>query len=133
MATYRADHVGSFLRPPALLDARRARVNGDLDDDALRRAEDAAVQLVLTLQKDVGVDVYSDGEYRRGMWTTGLPSAVDGFGPGAIVNIARWRGDPLPYVPGLTGFGHAAAAGQNPGAVISGKLTRARRITADWS
>src|SRR5262245_22689310 len=53
MATYRADHVGSFLRPPALLDARRARVNGDLDEDALRRAEDAAVQLVLALQKDV--------------------------------------------------------------------------------
>jgi 5-methyltetrahydropteroyltriglutamate--homocysteine methyltransferase len=54
---------------------------------------------------------------------------VDGFGAGAMLNIRKWRGRPLPYVPGQTGTRHAATAGQNPPAVIVGKLTPKRRIT----
>ncbi|HXJ80930.1 MAG TPA: cobalamin-independent methionine synthase II family protein [Candidatus Methylomirabilis sp.] len=129
MTAYRADHVGSFLRPPELLDARGAHAEGRLNDAELREKEDRAVQTILSLQQEIGVDVYSDGEYRRGMWLTGLPAAVDGFGPGAMLNIRNWRGRPLPYVPGQTGARHAAAAGQNPAAVITGKLTPRRRIT----
>jgi 5-methyltetrahydropteroyltriglutamate--homocysteine methyltransferase len=129
MATYRADHVGSFLRPPELLAARSAHAEGRLADAGLREHEDRAVMTILELQRQVGVDVYSDGEYRRGMWITGLPAAVEGFGPGAMLNIRNWRGRPLPYVPGQTGTRHAAAAGQNPAAVITGKLTPRRRIT----
>jgi methionine synthase II (cobalamin-independent) len=129
METYRADHVGSFLRPPELLQARAAHAEGRIGDAALREAEDRAVLTILDLQRQIGVDVYSDGEYRRGMWITGLPAAVEGFGPGAMLNIRNWRGRPLPYVPGQTGTRHAAAAGQNPAAVIVGKLTPKRRIT----
>ena len=127
--TYRADHVGSFLRPPELLEARTAHAEGRLDDTGLRQKEDAAILAMLELERQVGLDVYSDGEYRRGMWITGLPAAVDGFGPGAMLNIKNWRGRPLPYVPGQTGTRHPAAAGQNPPAVIVGKLTPKRRIT----
>jgi 5-methyltetrahydropteroyltriglutamate--homocysteine methyltransferase len=129
MATYRADHVGSFLRPPELLEARVAHAEGRIGDAELREREDGAVLAILDLQREVGVDVYSDGEYRRGMWITGLPAAVDGFGAGAMLNIRNWRGRPLPYVPGQTGARHAAAAGQNPPAVIAGKLLPRRRIT----
>jgi 5-methyltetrahydropteroyltriglutamate--homocysteine methyltransferase len=129
MAIYRADHVGSFLRPPALLDARLAHAEGRISESDLRIAEDRAILAVLDLQRQVGLDVYSDGEYRRGMWITGLPAAVDGFGPGAMLNIRTWRGKTLPYVPGQTGSRHVAAAGQNPPAVIVGKLTARRRIT----
>lgn len=129
MTTYRADHVGSFLRPPALLEARTAHAEGRLDDAGLRQKEDAAILTMLALERQIGIDVYSDGEYRRGMWITGLPAAVDGFGPGAMLNIRNWRGRPLPYVPGQTGTRHPAAAGQNPAAVIVGKLTPKRRIT----
>jgi 5-methyltetrahydropteroyltriglutamate--homocysteine methyltransferase len=129
MASYRADHVGSFLRPPALLEARREQAEGRLSEADLRVAEDRAVLSVLDLQRQAGLDVYSDGEYRRGMWITGLPAAVDGFGPGAMLNIRTWRGAALPYVPGQTGTRHAAAAGQNPPAVIVGKLTAKRRVT----
>ena len=129
MTTYRADHVGSFLRPPELLEARTAHAEGRLDDAGLRRKEDAAILTMLDLQRQIGIDVYSDGEYRRGMWITGLPAAVEGFGPGAMLNIKNWRGRPLPYVPGQTGTRHPAAAGQNPAAVIVGKLTPKRRIT----
>jgi 5-methyltetrahydropteroyltriglutamate--homocysteine methyltransferase len=129
MAAYRADHVGSFLRPPALLDARRAHAEGRITDTELGAAEDQAVLAVLDLQRQAELDVYSDGEYRRGMWITGLPAAVDGFGPGTMLNIRTWRGATLPYVPGQTGTRHAAAAGQNPPAVIVGKLTAKRRVT----
>src|SRR4029077_19670159 len=114
MTTYRADHVGSFLRPPELLEARTAHAEGRLDDAGLRQKEDAAILTMLALQRQIGIDVCSDGEYRRGMWITGLPAAVDGFGPGAMLNISNWRGRPLPYVPGRPGPRHAAAAGQNP-------------------
>jgi 5-methyltetrahydropteroyltriglutamate--homocysteine methyltransferase len=129
MARYRADHVGSFLRPPELLEARAAHAERRIGDAELRAAEDRAILRILELQRHVGLDVYSDGEYRRGMWITGLPAAVDGFGPGAMLNIRNWRGRPLPYVPGQTGTRHAAAAGQNPAAVITEKLTPRRRIT----
>src|SRR5918994_1355266 len=129
MAIYRADHVGSFLRPPALLDARLAHAEGRISESDLRIAEDRAILAVLDLQRQVGLDVYSDGEYRRGMWITGLPAAVDGFGPGAMLNIRTWRGKTLPYVPGQTGSRHVAAAGQNPPAVIVGKVTAKRRNT----
>jgi 5-methyltetrahydropteroyltriglutamate--homocysteine methyltransferase len=129
MPSYRADHVGSFLRPPELLEARMAHAEGRIGDATLREQEDRAIMAILDLQRRVGVDVYSDGEYRRGMWITGLPAAVEGFGPGAMLNIRHWRGRPLPYVPGQTGTRHAAAAGQNPAAVIVGKLTPKRRIT----
>ena len=69
MAGYRADHVGSFLRPPELLDARVAHAEGRIGDDQLRAAEDRAILTVLELQRQIGVDVYSDGEYRRVMST----------------------------------------------------------------
>jgi 5-methyltetrahydropteroyltriglutamate--homocysteine methyltransferase len=133
MATYAADHVGSFLRPPALLDARVAQAGGRLSAEQLRAAEDQAILTILAIQHQAGVDVYSDGEYRRGMWMTGLPAAVEGFVPGALQNIRHWRGQPLPYVPGQTGTGHAAASGQNPGAVIGGTLVPKRRITGHES
>ena len=90
MAGYRADHVGSFLRPPELLEARGAHAEGRIGDDQLRAAEDRAILTVLELQRQIGVDVYSDGEYRRGMWITGLPAAVEGFGPGAMLNIGKY-------------------------------------------
>lgn len=133
MATYPADHVGSFLRPPELLDARIAQDEGRLSEAQLCDAEDQAILHILEVQRQVGVDIYSDGEYRRGMWMTGLPAAVEGFVPGAMLNIRHWRGQPLPYVPGQTGRRHGAAVGRNPGAVIGGKLRPKRRITGSES
>ena len=48
------------------------------------------------------------------MWLPGRPAAPDGFGPGAMLNIRRWRGRALPYAPGETGVRHPPAAGQTP-------------------
>jgi 5-methyltetrahydropteroyltriglutamate--homocysteine methyltransferase len=62
---FRADHVGSFLRPPALLEAREQFRTGKLSRVHLREAEDAAIRDVVRLQEDVGLQGITDGEYRR--------------------------------------------------------------------
>ena len=63
--TYRADHVGSLLRPREVLDAHAAHARGKISADQLREVEDNAILMVLDLQRQIGIDVLSDGEYRR--------------------------------------------------------------------
>ncbi|TCK27457.1 5-methyltetrahydropteroyltriglutamate--homocysteine S-methyltransferase [Pseudonocardia endophytica] len=65
---FRADHVGSLLRPPELLDARAKHAAGTLDDDGLRAAEDAAIAAVVALQESTGLRSATDGEFRRTSW-----------------------------------------------------------------
>jgi 5-methyltetrahydropteroyltriglutamate--homocysteine methyltransferase len=67
-APFRADHVGSLLRPPALLAAREQHAAGTLDDAGLRAAEDAAIRDVVDLQAEVGLRSATDGEFRRTSW-----------------------------------------------------------------
>ena len=62
---FRADHVGSFLRPKALLEAREARRTGTIDDAALRTVEDAAIRDIVRFQEDLGLRGITDGEFRR--------------------------------------------------------------------
>lgn len=86
---FRADHVGSFLRPKSLLDARAKRARGEITAEELRLAEDAAIREVVKLQEDCGMEVITDGEFRReyfhidflsqlGGVHTGEPSTVIG-------------------------------------------------------
>jgi 5-methyltetrahydropteroyltriglutamate--homocysteine methyltransferase len=65
---FRADHVGSLLRPPALLDARAAHTEGRLDDAGLREAEDTAIRDAVAMQESVGLQSATDGEFRRASW-----------------------------------------------------------------
>lgn len=62
---FRADHVGSLLRPAELLEARDRHQKGELTDDALREVEDRCIQDVVKLQEDVGLKSITDGEFRR--------------------------------------------------------------------
>jgi 5-methyltetrahydropteroyltriglutamate--homocysteine methyltransferase len=62
---FRADHVGSFLRPKALLDAREAHRAGTIDAAALRTVEDAAIRDIVRFQEDLGLSGITDGEFRR--------------------------------------------------------------------
>jgi 5-methyltetrahydropteroyltriglutamate--homocysteine methyltransferase len=62
---FRAEHVGSLLRPRALRDARAAFARGDLDQTALTAAEDRAVAQAIALQQRVGLRLATDGEFRR--------------------------------------------------------------------
>jgi 5-methyltetrahydropteroyltriglutamate--homocysteine methyltransferase len=65
---FRADHVGSLLRPPELLAAREDRANGRIGDAELRAAEDEAIRDVARMQLDVGLRTVTDGEFRRASW-----------------------------------------------------------------
>ena len=62
---FRADHIGSLLRPQKLRQAFRQHAEGGLDDAAFRAAQDAAIRDVVRLQEDCGLQVATDGEFRR--------------------------------------------------------------------
>src|SRR5215210_8882623 len=65
---FRADHVGSLLRPPALLEARTSHAHGRLSDEDLRAAENDAIREIVKMQGDVGLRTVTDGEFRRASW-----------------------------------------------------------------
>src|SRR5262245_22581649 len=65
---FRADHVGSLLRPKELLRARDDHKEGRLDAAGLRAAEDKAIRDAVKLQEDVGLRGVTDGEFRRTTW-----------------------------------------------------------------
>lgn len=85
--TARAEHVGSLLRPPYLLDARQAMAEDRLSAAAFKAVEDRAVVEVLELQEQVGCPVVTDGEVRRESFQSELTAACDGF---AGVGIDAW-------------------------------------------
>jgi methionine synthase II (cobalamin-independent) len=75
MAHYRADHVGSFLRTPELLEARR---NASQDPARLRALEDQNILRVLAKQKELGFEICTDGELRRRNFMSDFTDAVQG-------------------------------------------------------
>ncbi len=66
---FRAEHIGSLVRPTALVQTRKEFEAGRIDQAALRDAEDAAIRQVVALQEDVGLQVVTDGEFRRGTYS----------------------------------------------------------------
>src|SRR5271169_2188717 len=65
---FRADHVGSLLRPAELLRARGEYQAGRISAGELRRVEDSAIRDVVRVQQEVGLQGVTDGEFRRGSW-----------------------------------------------------------------
>jgi 5-methyltetrahydropteroyltriglutamate--homocysteine methyltransferase len=76
---YRADHVGSLLRPPELLRAREDFAQGRLDAAELRAVEDDAIRAAVRMQEDVGLRSATDGELRRGSWHMDFIYQLDGI------------------------------------------------------
>ena len=62
---FRADHVGSFLRPAALKQARERRAKGEISADALKAVEDREIREVIKKQEAAGLQSITDGEFRR--------------------------------------------------------------------
>ncbi|HEX9452712.1 MAG TPA: 5-methyltetrahydropteroyltriglutamate--homocysteine S-methyltransferase [Candidatus Binatia bacterium] len=75
---FRADHVGSLLRPPELLHARERHEKGEIDDVALRVVEDRCIREVVKLQEDIGLKSVTDGEYRRKLWNVDFVRKFEG-------------------------------------------------------
>ncbi len=75
---FRADIVGSFLRPAALADARRRHADGLIDDEALRVAEDTTIAELVVQEADAGLRLATDGEFRRSWWHFDFFGELDG-------------------------------------------------------
>ena len=112
-AKYRADHIGSLLRPAELLQARGANVGAE----QLRALEDKHILRVIERQKELGFKIFTDGELRRGNFMSDFNDAVEGIDEG--VAVARtWQ----------TGAGASPRPSMVPGTVV-GKIKQTRRLT----
>lgn len=116
MTPYRAEQVGSLLRPPELLEARAQRADGRISVEQLRAAEDRAIQDAFEQQRRIGIDILTDGEQRRGSWITDMAEAVEGFVPDRVK--LEWKG-PSGGVEGSTAL------------VAGAKLRKVRKLTGE--
>ena len=76
---FRADHIGSLLRPPALRQAFRRHVVKEIGDEEFARLQDQCIREVVALQTQVGLQVVTDGEFRRGSYWGRFVERTDGF------------------------------------------------------
>ena len=122
---FRADHIGSFLRPAHLLAARADHAAGRIDAAQLKALEDEAILGVLEMQRQVGIDVCSDGEYRRSWFSAAFADSIEGIvtDPNATYTPA-WQGEfgeQADAVAESIGFGEQ---------IVASKLQLRRRFTA---
>ncbi len=89
---YRADHIGSLLRPAELLEARTSHANGAIDQSRLREVEDQSILQALELQREAGMEVFTDGEYRRDSFLGGPPQWLNGFSAPEESFLREWHG-----------------------------------------
>jgi len=111
-AQYRADHVGSFLRPAELLEVRH---NASGDAERLRELEDRHITRVLNKQKELGFEIFTDGELRRRNFMSDFTDAVEGFDLADAV-ARSWAGQAKTPVSSVTG-------------IVSSKLRAIRPLT----
>ena len=103
---FRADHVGSLLRPPALKKAREQRVKGEITLAQLKEIEDREIERVIRKQEDMGLQSITDGEFRRSWWHLDFLWGLDG--------IEKHVMD--------TGVSFAGATTRNEGLKVTGKV-----------
>jgi 5-methyltetrahydropteroyltriglutamate--homocysteine methyltransferase len=76
---FRAEHIGSLLRPPELVNAFKMRARDDLSNAAYRSVEEKCIVGAIRLQEELGLQAITDGEFRRRSWAYGFVDAVEGF------------------------------------------------------
>ena len=86
---FRADHVGSFLRPRYLLDAREQKARGAISAADLRKVEDRAITEIVKFQEDTGLQAITDGEFRRTYFHIDFLEQIGGVKTGIPVMIKR--------------------------------------------
>ena len=77
-APFRADQVGSLLRPPALKEARRKRAANEITANALRTVEDREIERAIKKQEEIGLKLATDGEFRRSWYQFDFMKGLDG-------------------------------------------------------
>jgi 5-methyltetrahydropteroyltriglutamate--homocysteine methyltransferase len=123
---FRADHVGSLLRPPALLGARADFAAGAITGDQLRRAEDDAIRDAVRMQEQTGLQSATDGEFRRAEWHTDFITRLGGIRAAEAANSV-----PVFSRPDPAGPARLALTYQAHGTEVTGKVHLAETIFAD--
>src|SRR5262245_42440501 len=77
-APFRADHVGSLLRPPELKAARERHARGEISATALREIQDRLIRDAVKMQEEVGLQAITDGDFRRQSWSSDFLCAIGG-------------------------------------------------------
>src|ERR1700688_673775 len=100
---FRADHVGSFLRPPHLLNARADREMGKISAAELQAIEDDAIRDVVKFQESLGLQSITDGEYRRAVFYMGFYGGLGGGAARYATSGQEWafvdsHGHKLPLI-----------------------------------
>ncbi|HEV7663460.1 MAG TPA: cobalamin-independent methionine synthase II family protein, partial [Chloroflexota bacterium] len=127
---YRADHVGSLLRPPELFKAREDFQANRISESQLKEIEDRAVEAALDMQRQVGINVLTDGEYRRHDWVGDFTSSVDGYVTAEVPIQFEWKLPELVAASGQSTMQQAIAAmPQQSGRVIGERLRQRHRLT----
>ena len=133
---FRADHVGSLLRPPELLTARAQWKSGEIDAAALRAIEDEAIADVVKLQEGLGLRAVTDGEFRRENWWIDFISAIEGIeisSPDEAAGFRKAPGTASGYVPkNVRTVGQLRRPGDilaDDFAFLNGKTSRTAKVT----
>ena len=101
---FRADHVGSLLRPPELREARAARKAGTITVEALRAVEDRCIRAAIRQQEEIGLRAATDGEYRRAYWHYDFVAGLDGVELYEPEQKIQFKGNvPLPHALRVSG------------------------------
>jgi 5-methyltetrahydropteroyltriglutamate--homocysteine methyltransferase len=93
---YHAEHVGSMLRPPGLLEARAAYKQGKIGAERLGELEDQAALEAIEVQRQAGMKIFTDGEVRRENWMAGLLESIGGVVPIPLPGAKWYREDGSP-------------------------------------
>jgi len=116
---FRADHVGSLLRPPELKEAREKAKRGALPPAKLKEVEDAAIRRAVAMQEAAGLQSVTDGEFRRAFWHVDFLTGFDG--------IAATQGQ---YALKFHGEGGAESETKSM-MVVNGKVRRTKPVMVD--
>jgi len=100
---FRADHVGSLLRPEALHEARARAARGELPAEELRRVEDAAIRDAVKLQESIELQSITDGEFRRAWWHIDFLCGFEGVGMAEESYAVKFSGTEQPRTMQVTG------------------------------
>jgi 5-methyltetrahydropteroyltriglutamate--homocysteine methyltransferase len=105
---FRADHVGSLLRTAPVKEARARREKGDIDAAALKEVEDREIEKIIRRQKDIGLRVATDGEFRRAWWHFDFYGQLAGVELREVTSGIQFQGvqtkAQAPHIVGPLGF-----------------------------
>jgi 5-methyltetrahydropteroyltriglutamate--homocysteine methyltransferase len=128
---FRADHVGSLLRPPDLLRARADHAAGTITAAQLRTAEDEAVREAVRMQEEIGLRSATDGEFRRAEWHTDFIKRLGGIREAAATTPVPVLGGDQPALLARGTTPGPPLVYQAHGTEVTGKVHLAETIFAD--